>query len=221
MAQVANNFWGVVIILEHEDVDTVVTLAKEGASLSAFIAAALPGLGTAIAGGVTAYLTAEAALISSLDNGNGVYLTTPYWAPGIFVPTSRPLEKIGLPPDWAKRSSGKFRTEDSSDLLSYDIQPNAVGSDAVEFKLTAQRADMWWKTLVLRDGEGGSWNITIDPSGGVMEAHNGLWAHQVNNGQALSLYKPKQFGLSTWVLDILHLENLTAGRRVTFTWLQS
>ncbi|WP_327595307.1 hypothetical protein [Streptomyces chartreusis] len=221
MAQFTNNFWGIVIILEHEDVDTVTTLAKQGASISAFIAAALPGLGTVVAGGVTAYLTAETALISSLDNGNGVYLTTPYWAPGIFIPTSRPLEKIGLPPDWATRNSGKFRTEDSSHLLSYDIQPNAIGPEAVEFKLAGQRASMWKKTLVLRDGEGGSWDITINPSGGVMEAHNGLWTHQVGNGQALSLYKAKQFGLMTWVLDISHLEHLAAGSRVTFTWLQS
>jgi hypothetical protein len=219
MATFSVTAWGAVVTLEHQEVDDVAALAQQGGDVTGFLATKLPGIPAIVLGAVSAYLKGATAVLTAIDQGNGVYLTMPWLALGVIIPTPRP-PNIGLPADWATRPSGRFRTEDAPDLIEYQIEPNAVGSDAVEFRLESHNSNHWRKVLVIRDGEGGQWDITIDPSQGSFSASNGLWAHQVKYGQQFSLWKAKQLGINHWVLDFGGLENLQPGSRVVFTWLQ-
>jgi hypothetical protein len=219
MATFSATAWGAVVTLEHAEVDDAVALAQQGADVTGWLASKLPGIPAIVLGTVSAYLKGAGAVLSAMDNGNGVYLTMLWLTPGVVIPTPRPLN-IGLPADWATRASGRFKTEDAPDLIEYRIELNAIGSDAVEFQLASHNFRQWGKTLVMPDGDGNQWDIHIDPSQGIFSASNGLWAHQAKNGQHLSLWKAKQFGIMHWVLDIGGLENIQPGSRVIFTWLQ-
>jgi hypothetical protein len=220
MAQLTNNFWGVVLVLEHAEVDEAVAIAAYGGDVAAFIGPMVPGVGTAVLGAVSLFFKGEAALIKAADKGHGVFLTMPYLAPGIVIPTTRP-NPVGPPANWVAQGSGRFYTNDSADLIEYRIEPDAVGADIVDFRLEANDSRQWGKVLVLRDGLGSQWDIKIDPSEGSFSDSNSLWAHQVKNGQTLSFWKAKQFGWKNWVLDIGSLEALAPGSRVVFTWLQN
>jgi hypothetical protein len=126
----------------------------------------------------------------------------------------------GLPSDWVSRGSGQFETSDPQDLLSYQVEIGAVDQSVVEFRLQATRRCLWGKTLVMPDGKGSSWDININPAAGRFSATNGLWAHQVRNGQNLELWKAGTFGIYYKVLEIGDLGALPAGSRVVFTWLR-
>lgn len=217
MAQLSNNFVGVVVILDHAEVDAVVTVATTGGDMTGWLAGKIPGIPGLVLGTVSAFLSAEAKLIKAMDLGYGIYLTMPYPTPGLVIPTPRG-PGIGLPVDWVSKGSGQFATEDG-DRLTYQVHPDTVANDVVVFRLEAVNRKMWRKTLVMRDGEGSQWDIVIDPSAGVFSAENGLWAHQVKNGQNFSFWKNKQFGINIWVLDIANLEALQGGSTVVFTWL--
>lgn len=218
MAQIRYNFFGPVIILEHDEVDEAVATLRRGGDVAKFLATILPAIPALVLKAVDTYLQVSAALVEKFDQGGGVYLTMLWATPGLVIPTTRP-PGIGLPADWVNRGSGQFRTEDSADLVEYRIEPNAVGSDVVEFRLEANNPRMWRKVLVIRDDAGGRWDIAIDPSQGTTSAVNGLWAHQVHGGQTFSLWKAKQLGMMTWVLDFGNLESLQPGSRVVFSWL--
>lgn len=217
MAQLSNNVVGFVVILEHSEVDAAATVASTGADMTAFLASKIPGIPALILGVVSRYLAATAALIKAMDLGRGIYLTMPYLTPGLVIPTPRGPD-IGPPADWVSRGSGQFATEDG-DRISYEVRPNTTSTDAVAFRLLATNRRMWRKVLVIRDGEGSQWDITIDPSRGVTSAENGLWAHQVKYGQHFSFWKAKQFAVNVWVLDIADLATLPPGSTVDFTWL--
>lgn len=223
MAYVTQNFWGIVIILDHQETEEVLGVAADVAEISAKLANFLSDSDLAIVGFILTAIAAGIALnvilIEEVDRGNGVFLTTPWVALGTIIPTTRP-SSIGVDADWVARGSGEFRTEDAPDLLSYEVQQGAVGGDIVEFRLEAADPNMWRKVLVLRDGLGSQWDIAIDPSQGSFSATNSLWADQVRNGQALSLWKAKEFGIMTWVLDIRGLEALAPASSVVFRWLQ-
>jgi hypothetical protein len=105
------------------------------------------------------------------------------------------------------------------DLICYRVEPASVAPNIVTFRLDGARPCLWGKTVVLRDGLGGSWDINIDPSQGLSRAENGLYADQVHNGQQLSLWKADGIG-GKHVLDIGNLSYLQGGTRVVFTWHQ-
>lgn len=131
-----------------------------------------------------------------------------------------PIPPQGLPHDWVQRGSGYFRGSDRQDLLHYQVQLNAVAPNAVEFRLEGHDRCLWGKTLVMPDGEGSSWDIHMDPSQGVFDAQNGLWAHQVHNGQRLKLWKAGFLGFYYKVIEIGDLGALQPGTRVVFTWIK-
>ncbi|MCW6005372.1 hypothetical protein K1W54_12380 [Micromonospora sp. CPCC 205371] len=217
MAELRYNFYGPVAILSHADVDDALVILAAGQGVAGLVAR-VPPLAP-VAAVVAGYLTIEAALIKHMDKGNGVYLTMPWATPGLVIPTTRPPD-IGLPADWVSQGAGLFTTEDRADLLAWQIVKGAVGADAVEFRLSADDSFMWRKVLVIRDGLGSQWDVAIDPSQGTLSATNGLWAHQVDNGQVCSLWKAKEFGLMFWVLDIAGLQALQPGDRAEFRWLR-
>ena len=69
------------------------------------------------------------------------------------------------------------------------------------------------------DGEGSEWEIKATGGHGG-EARNGLWAHQVHNGQQLRFNKPKELGIWYTVATVGWLYDLRGGDRCTFTWLR-
>jgi hypothetical protein len=223
MAHVTQNFWGFVIILDHQEADQVAGVAEDVARVVNTLGEMLEDTDLALIGSILELvafgISLNAWLIQEVDHGNGVYLTTPYAALGTIIPTTR-AANIGLGPDWVQIGSREFRTEDAADLLTYQVQLDAVGLEAVEFALESSSPGMWRKVLVMRDGGGSQWDIAIDPSQGISSAGNGLWSDQVGNGQPLSLWKAKEFGVMTWVLDIRNLQTLPPGSRTVFTWVQ-
>jgi len=221
MARAAQNLWGIVITLDHQETEDVLGVASDVADIAARLGDALDDSDLAIVGYildlVAVGISLNVLLIDQVDQGNGVYIFSPWAALGTIIPTTRPAG-IGIPANWFERGFGTFFTEDAGDLISYNVQRNVVGTDVVEFRLEATSSSMWRKVLVLRDGFGGQWNIAIDPSQGTYSATNGLWADQVRNGQSLSLWKAKELTIMAWVLDIGHLGALPAGSRAVFTW---
>lgn len=127
----------------------------------------------------------------------------------------------GLPSDWVARGSGYFTTNDASDMLHYQVVTagSGVPSDEVRFKLQAFDRSIAWKTLVMPNGLGSRWDISIDPYWGRYTAQNSLWAHEVDNGQSLELWKSGFLNTGRRVLYIGDLAALPGGSLVTFTWL--
>jgi hypothetical protein len=223
MAHASLTFWGPVITLNHQETIDVTEDAETVAGIVHRIGSALSDTEFALVGfcleAVAFGISLNAFVVRKVDQGNGVYITSPWVALGSIIPTTYPGD-VGLPQDWAGQPSGAFKTNDLADLLKYEIQPHAVSDDIVEFQLQAYDTKMWRKVLVMRDGLGSQWDIPIDPSQGTASSSNTLWADQVKNGQDLSLWKAKEFGIMTWVLDIGHLENVPPGARVTFEWVE-
>jgi len=223
MAHAAQTFWGIVIVLDHQETEQVLEVAGSVAEIAVKLADLFEDSDLAVVGfvlnAVALGISIHVLVIEAVDTGNGVYLTTPWVALGTIIPTTRPAN-IGLTDGWVQRGSATFNTEDSPDLISYTVQPGVTAADVVEFRLESSESRMWRKVLVMRDGLGSQWDIAIDPSQGTFSASNGLWADQVQNGQSLSLWKAKQFGLMTWVLDIGNLATIPPGSRVTFKWLR-
>jgi hypothetical protein len=170
-------------------------------------------------------LRAGTALVAALFAGTGVAHATAAEAatPPLThsaVVRANPTPPQGLPSDWVQKGSGYFRTADSQDLLHYEVVLNAASPAVVDFRLQGYDRCLWGKTLVMPDGLGSSWDIHIDPSRGVYEDQNGLWAHQVHNGQHLQLWKAGTLGFQYKVLEIGDLGALQPGTRVVFTWLK-
>lgn len=124
---------------------------------------------------------------------------------------------VGLGPGWANLPSGSFGTEDPDDHISYEVQKNAVPDDVVEFRLVVGHTSSGWaKAIIMPDGEGSQW--VIEAQGRGASATNGLWAHQVKNGQVLTFRKPGFWGLWGDAIQIGYLADLDPGDRVVFTW---
>jgi hypothetical protein len=229
VATVDFNLAGLVIILDHADATALVNAgpnigaAVGGALTPALTAASVAApLAAAITAAVIGYFKVQSALVAAVDRGNGVYLTLPW--PAIYfgqiwliIPTTRPA--IGLGAGWALVNQGQFRTEDSADLVTYQVENGAVGADVVEFRLViGNNSSGWAKVIIMPDGQGSRWEIKAEGRGN--SAQNGLWANQVNNGQSLTFRKPKAFGIWYSVVDIGYLNDLRGGDRVTFVWEQ-
>jgi hypothetical protein len=232
MASVTTNFWGVVVELDDAEVKTfqqgaagagggiaaVITTACAATTIAAPICAAVAAI-------IAAYVAAMAWLIGAVNTGCGVYLTIPWpavWTGQIYaiIPTTRPCD-VPLPgPDWAAQPAGQFGTNDPWDTISYNINHGAVGVDVVEFVLViGSQSSGWDKSLFMPDGEGSEWEIKATGGAGG-SARNGLWAHQVQNGQQLRFHKPKELGIWHQVLALGGLYHLVGGDRCTFTWLK-
>jgi hypothetical protein len=124
------------------------------------------------------------------------------------------------PPDWADRGSGCFSTWDYLDYVCYEIRPNAVGQDIVNFRLEDYNRRHWRKTIVMPDGLGSEWPIWVDASRNRYTDQNSLWADQVHNGQRLRFYKAGGFGINVHVMYLGGLERLEPGTQVVFRWLR-
>jgi hypothetical protein len=229
MASLDFNLAGLVLILDHADATALTTAGPNiGTAVGAVVGPALVAasvaapLAAAISAAVVAYFKIESALVAAVDRGNGVYLTLPW--PAIYfgqiwliIPTTRPA--IGLGAGWALVHGGQFKTEDSADLVTYQVQNGAVAVDTVEFQLViGNNSSGWAKVIIMPDGQGSRWEINAQGRGST--AQNGLWANQVNNGQSLTFRKPKAFGIWYSVADISYLNDLKGGDRVRFVWEQ-
>jgi hypothetical protein len=154
-----------------------------------------------------------------------VYLTLPWVAiytgqVYAIVPTTRPCPCAGAGPDWATQPTGQLCTNDPADIVDYRIDHAAVGADVVEFVLViGPNSSGWDKSLFMPDGEGSEWELKATGGHGG-QASNGLWAHQVHNGQQLRFHKPKELGIWRQVLSLGGLQHLAGGDRCTFTWLR-
>jgi hypothetical protein len=227
MASVSHNWAGVVLILEHEDAQALVNAGPNiGAAVAAIAGPALVAANVAapvvaaVGAALIGYFKIQSELVKAVDRGFGVYLTLPWpaiWFGQVWliIPTTRP--EIGLGKGWASTDGGQFKTEDSSDLIRFQIAHGAVSQDSVEFVLTvANTSSGWAKAIIMPDGEGNEWEIRAEGRGS--SAQNGLWAGQVKNGQLLTFRKPKAWGIWYTVVQIGFLEDLVGGDRVTFIW---
>src|SRR5262249_2219404 len=73
--------------------------------------------------------------------------------------------------------SGQIGTKDSADVISWQIERGVTSAAIVEFRLCQVAALTWRKTLVMRDGTGGQWNLSIADSTKCVT--NSLWSTQV------------------------------------------
>jgi hypothetical protein len=95
MARVDINWWsGVVLTLEHGEVDTAVQLAETGQDVAGFLKDILTGIPAVAFRVLELYFKLQARLIRSLDHGNGIYLTLPWpaiwWQQWwVIIPTPR------------------------------------------------------------------------------------------------------------------------------------
>lgn len=117
---------------------------------------------------------------------------------------------------WSQVDSGTLHTNDCVDSIEFTIEHGVVPADEVRFSLVLAGNVTWKKSVNMPDGEGNDWNIVSE--GANAQSENGLWSHQVNNGQVLTFYKAKFLGAMTSVLTLGDLHNLRGGDRVTFRW---
>lgn len=115
--------------------------------------------------------------------------------------------------------TGSFVTA-HRDEIRYVIEPNVAASTGVEFRLCLGRGITWEKRMNLPDGQGSSWNLVVKDQK-VCDT-NSLWANQVTNGQSLTFFKARTFGVVRQVhaIPMSTLGPLPGGSRVTFTWLR-
>jgi hypothetical protein len=121
---------------------------------------------------------------------------------------------------WSDAEAGELRTQDSADLIRYNIERGVLGSDppGVVFRLhIGETSSGWHKNINMPDGLGNSWDIGTQGRGA--EAENSLWADQVQNGQVLTFSKAKFLGVMTPVMQLGDLGGLRPNDRVTFSWI--
>jgi hypothetical protein len=102
--------------------------------------------------------------------------------------------------------------------ISVSIEQNAVSADAVEFVLQTAPWITWWKQIVIPNGLGG--RFTLETKNDKHEDRNGLWAHELHNGQSLEFWAGGFFGLGRHVANLGNLHRLPPGSRITFRWVQ-
>jgi hypothetical protein len=139
------------------------------------------------------------------------YISVPPWVSTPSVPS---------PSLWSEMDAGELRTQDSADLIRYNIERGVLVNDppVVVFKLhIGETSTGWRKNINMPDGLGSNWDIGVDGKGA--EAENSLWADQVRNGQVLTFSKAKFLGVMTSVLQLGDLSGLRPNDRVTFSWI--
>ena len=149
--KVDTNLWGVVLILDHNEVGTLKvntaaitgTITGVGAGSLTTSCAGSRGricpIVTVVVAGVAAAIAVNLALIQEVDKGNGTYITIPW--PAIFaaapvlIPTTAPAATPPPAPDWAGGANGAFGTTDQADRISFSIEHNVAPFTLVTFKL--------------------------------------------------------------------------------------
>jgi hypothetical protein len=102
--------------------------------------------------------------------------------------------------------------------IAVSIERDAVAPDAVEFVLQSAPWITWWKQVVVPNGLGG--RFILETKNDKHEDRNGLWAHEVHNGQRLDFWAGGFLGFGRWVGSLGNLERLPPGSRITFRWVQ-
>jgi hypothetical protein len=128
-----------------------------------------------------------------------------------------PLYRVAKLGPWSSLDAGHFQSSDLDDI-DFRIERAVVDPSKVEFLLRLGPGVTWKKVLNMPDGQGSSWDIVAEGVGG--KGTNGLWAHQVHNGQSLTFRKAKFLGVMTDVFTLRELDGLTPGSRVTFIWVK-
>jgi microsomal dipeptidase-like Zn-dependent dipeptidase len=120
-------------------------------------------------------------------------------------------------PTWAQRTGGFLHTSENVDVICYEVQAGAIGSDAVEFVLELPENLRARKELVLV-ADDGQWTIGVEENMKINQ--NGLYRYQLPNGQLLFRKHKGILDGMREVLDISQLNDLPLGARVIFKWLQ-
>lgn len=128
------------------------------------------------------------------------------------LPTTSPTP-TPIPRSWAENPSGSILTADG-DKISYVIQPNALGTDVVEFILRLGAGLTWRKELVLSANNGQRTAYVVDNR---REDSGKLDRHQLPNGRLL-FRKAKEFGIVRDIHSLVNLDQLASGARVIFVW---
>lgn len=221
MASAEPNWAGFVVTLTHDEVQYALYATDGGKWLGALAGGvvsfvATPAVGVLVATAVSGYFELQKAQIQRADVGNGVYLTLP-WAAiylGQFWLIIVGSVRTGLGAAWGKANDGDIR-DDDNDIITFHIDHNAVGNDAVEFVLTTQ-SELWKKWLILDDGRGGRWIVETD--GPKTNNRNSLYVYQLLTGH-MEFWKAKAFGVM-WKRIEAPIAHLKGGNRVTFTWIR-
>lgn len=223
MVQTTEDWRGIVIELTHEETQNFLgTLGGlGGAATTGGVAAALTAVGIAatavpiVAGVLALHLAWQIPAIKSMDQGDGVILTMPWFMPGVLIPSTRHPSDINQ--NWAASNDGEFKSI-GGDIVQWKIERGIHNDpEGVSFTLVNKCQSGWDKIVVIRDGEGGSWEIrgTKNHAG-----ENGLWAHQCDNGQQFTFRKPSFAGRWINVFSIGGLGALQPKDKVTFTWIK-
>ena len=119
------------------------------------------------------------------------------------------------------RDGGLVLTDEPRDRIFVQVEPEAVGNDAVEFTLEAPGGITWRKELLLTSGnpaDPGTWTLWTQDAR--HRDANGLWVHQLAGGSiTLRRLNPWPGGM-TQVRVITGLQEARPGSRITFRWYQ-
>ena len=219
MAISITDWRGIVIELNHDEAQKLANAVQNaGAGGTAAVTGTLVGLGVAaaIAAPVAAVLIAQIGWIVLAirlnDRGEGVILTLPPFPPGVIL--AYPRSNVNLPNNWAEQPAGAF-VSSGGDVVEWRVERNHHPDDTVVFRLENVCQSGWEKIVVVRDGEGSSWEVKAAVNGGGEES---LWTHQCQNGQQFSFRKPATFGWWITAFAIGGLNPLQRGDRVVFRW---
>jgi len=83
-------WWGIQFVVEEPALKYVLSIDGIAGAVEGFLAAAAAAAPPAdlIVGALALYFAVEAAVITAVDQGKGVYLSMTWIAPGLFLPTS-------------------------------------------------------------------------------------------------------------------------------------
>ncbi|TQM43915.1 hypothetical protein [Pseudonocardia cypriaca] len=217
----------IVVELDHAETQTLVN-AGSTTNLDGPIRGLLAAAGVAaatinvFAAAVAAYVAVQRELISRADQGAGVLLTMPWLLPGVIIPMPRHPQTNTPSNDWATKDEGVL-VSPGGDVVTWRIERAVINPGVAVFRLENQVPDGWppgtppWgKAFILRDGQGGEWAVA---AAGNSAAENGLYAHQLANGQSFTFRKPGTFGIWIDAFSISGIQNVNGGDRVTFTWV--
>lgn len=224
--KVDTNVWGVVILLDHNEVASAgpQKVASAIGGSGGLLAAVLAAVGVAAAtitlvvGAVTAGIAATWAAITAADIGYGTYVTIPWPAifalAPVFIPTSRPPVTPLPAANWATSANGTFGTTDPADKISYQITHNAMPPVFILFKLVlGPQLSGWWKSIQLASG------VIIQVTGqGATSTGPDAPPFYKNPNARIVFSKVKEFGRHVPVLRLPGLDQLKAGDEVVFTW---
>jgi hypothetical protein len=85
---IRGDWWGFQIYVSHEDLNTFLKTATPLVAISATLAAVIWPPAAPFIGAAAAFIAGVLALLKTLDQGNGVYISMSWFAAGIFVPTT-------------------------------------------------------------------------------------------------------------------------------------